>query len=116
MDEDYNSLPQYFDSSKAFLPIDGPITGKSVVQDTPLVPIVPYSEPKAIRTNQKNRIEFLKRHFGDYIKIKLNDLSVYDGILSEVGYDFFIISGIRKDCLMMIDVNSVVYIKVYRHR
>lgn len=115
MNENYDLQPQYYDNSRKFLPIDSPITGKSVVQDTALIPIIPYSEPKAVLTNQINRTEFLKNYIGDSLRIKLNDSSIYNGTLSEAGTDFFIITSPKRDNIMMIDVNSVICIKVYRY-
>lgn len=103
----------YYDNSRTFSPIDDPITGKSVVKSTALVPIVPFSEPQPFLKNRNSRLEFLRKHFGDHLQIGLTNQSVHKGILNEIGPDYFIIASMKSGCLMMIDINSVAYIKVF---
>lgn len=110
---DTNSLPSQPEITNTFLPLNMPVTGKSVVQDLPLVPIIPYSKPKIQTDSFKSRIEFLKKHIGSVLKVKLNDSSVYTGTLVETGDDFFNIASLKNSSVMMFDINSIKYIKVY---
>lgn len=110
LDEYETDDSQWQYGQRSILPPEAPVTGESVVRETPLVPIIPYAEPQASESC-RSRTGYLKNHIGEALMVKLNDSSIYTGVLVEVGSDFFNVATPKKDGVMMFDVHSIKYIR-----